>query len=185
MKRFKYAWLAFAIVSIFVLVPAYAAEEAAVAPADCTVADGVLTRTNAPAFTMDIPDTLKAGKPDVAGGQIYTGSQGVEPWTVIVAVYDLEGDLAAAAKSAGEGYIVWAKGIGSEGEVVSTEAIDTYDDHKAMQVEVEYTHTDGSTILTIVIHVIQKGDKYIQLAGWVMSNYDGLFEIYESIDLDP
>ena len=54
-----------------------------------------------------------------------------------------------------------------------------------MQVEVEYVHTDGSTVLTILTHVIQKGDKIIQLSGWVMSDYDGLLEIFESIELDP
>ena len=187
MKKFKYAWLAFVIVSVLALVPAFAAEKEAppVAPADGTLADGVLTRTNAPAFTIEIPDGLKAGKPDVALGGVYTGAQGVEPWTVQVYAYDLEGDLAAAAKASGDSWLAWAKGIGSEGEVITVESIDAYDDFKAMLVEVEYVHTDGSTVLTILTHLIQKGDKVIQLSGWVMSNFDALIEIFESIDLDP
>ena len=155
-------------------------------PEDVKVEDGELIRTNDPAFTLEIPSGLKPGEPDVAGGQIYTGSQGEIPWTLIVFVYDVPGDLETAAKNAGDGWIAWAKSINSSSyKVISIEPIDTYDEYKAMQVEVEYMHTDGATMLTILSHLIQKGDKIIQMSAWLMGDFSQVTDIFETIDLDP
>jgi hypothetical protein len=155
-------------------------------PEDATFEDGVLTRTNAPAFTLEIPEGYKPGKPETPG-QIFTASRGSSPWTVIVAIGDLDGDLKAAAQAVADGYVAWAKNVinTKRVEVLSIEPIDLYDEFEAMQIEMEYIHTDGSTLLTILHHVIAKGDKTITMSAWLMGDPDQAVSIYETIDLDP
>jgi len=168
-------------------------EEAAPAPKpltpeDATYEDGVLTRTNAPAFTLDITEEgRKVGKPDLTAGQIFTSSAGSPPWTVLVAIGDLGDGLKAAAQAVADGYVDWAKNVikTKNVEIIAIEPIDTYDEFEAMQIEMEYVHTDGSTVLTILHHVIAKGDKTIILSAWLMGDPEQATSIYETIDLDP
>jgi len=213
MKKIRYAWLALLIAGIFALASACAPaaakkemkeekkmeekkEEAKPAAeevekvwksdADGVLEDGVLTRTNAPAFTMEIPGGLNPGKFE-GPNEIWRGTQDVVPWTVIVSIFDLpEGGIEAAGKTDAENWITWAKSINSKKmEILSVQPIDTYDEFPAVQVEVEYLHTDGATMLTILNHLIEKEGKVIHLGSWMMGDPEQVTSIYEKIDLDP
>jgi hypothetical protein len=163
---------------------------AAPAPTALTEADGVakdgeLARTNSPAFEMEYPTAMKLG--NLEPGQIFNGSQGASPFSLTVAIADLnEGGWDAHIKAAEAG---WKQALvalgGSDVEIVRSEPTDRYDEFKAHEIEIEWTWTDGSTGLTSVANYIEKEGKVIDLGGTVMGDIDDLISIFESIDLDP
>jgi len=193
-KIFKSRWmlLVVAVFSMMLIAQTAAAAEEKKAPAapaltpeDVTVADGVLTRTNAPAFTLDIVTTMEP-RP-LSPGNIYSAGQEPSPFSVQVAISDVGKDgFEAWVKGAGEGWVAALKGLGSkEVEILRSEPIDVYDEFKAYEMEIEWLWTDGSTVLTNINHYILKGDKVITLSGTLMGDPGQLTGIYETIDLDP
>jgi len=167
--------------------PAQAAApaKAALTPADVTLKDGLLTRKSPPAFTLDYPTSMES-RP-LSPGQIYSGGQAEEPFSLQVAVDDVGKDgFEAWVKGAGAGWVSALKAIGGFGaKIVRSEPTDLYGDFKAVAMEIEWTWTDGSTSLTNLNHYILKGDKVITLSGTVMGDIDSLRAIYETIDLEP
>jgi hypothetical protein len=152
---------------------------------DVAIADGVLTRKNPPAFSIDIPETMK-NRPK-SPGQLYSGGQNVSPFSLQVAVYDLgEDGFDAWVKSAGENWTAVFRGMGSASvEIVSVNPTDMYGKFQAVEMVIEWLWTDGSTELTNINHYILKGDKVISLSSTLTGNPRQATEMYETIDLDP
>jgi len=204
----KGSWVVFFVAAAFILISSCAtvppakkeakaepakkeeAKPAAPAPkalteADGVAKDGVLARTNSPAFELEYPTAMKLGK--LEPGQIFNGSQGSSPFSLTVAIVDLnEGGWDAHIKAAEVG---WKKALedlgGTDVEIYRSEPTDRYDEFKAHELEIEWTWTDGSTGLTSVANYIEKEGKVIDLGGTVMGDIDDLISIFESIDLDP
>jgi hypothetical protein len=204
----KGPWIVFFVAAAFILVSSCAttpkakeeakaepakkeeAKPAAPAPkalteADGVAEDGVLVRTNSPAFEMEYPTTMKLG--DLSPGQIFNGSQAASPFSLQVSIADLnEGGWDAHIKAAEDG---WKQALvalgGSDVEIVRSEPTDRYNEFKAHELEIEWTWTDGSTGLTSVANYIEKEGKVIDLNGTVMGDIDDLISIFETIDLDP
>ena len=212
MKKFRYGWLALLIAAIFALATACspaagAKKEAAPAkkemkeekkaeaapaalygPADATLADDVQTFEKDPAFTVDVPGAFKKKPMDQWGpGQILNVGKAAPPFAFEVAIYPVGDDgFDAFAKAQIDGWVPALKSLGSKQvDILRMEAIDAYDEFKAYEAEIEWLWTDGSTILTSIVHLILKGDKVISLSGTTMGDPEGLTAIYETIDLDP
>ena len=193
MNKHRYGWLTLMIAAIFALAsacaPAAAKKEAAapaaLAPADMTIEDGVITRTSVPAFTLDIPKGMNTM--DLGPNEIYNGNREAIPYSLIVSVVDLpEGGLEQAAKDSAAGWQEYIKSTGSrKNELTSIEAIDLYDEFPAYQVNLEYLWTDGAYELSIVVHVIEKEGKAIILASVFNGDPDAATAMFESVDLDP
>jgi len=164
--------------------PAAAAPKA-LTEADGVAKDGMLVRTNSPAFEMEYPAAMKLGK--LEPGQIFNGSQGASPFSLTVSIEDLnEGGWDAHIKATEDGWKQALEALGgTDVEIVRSESVDRYDEFKAHEIEVEWTWTDGSTGLTSVANSIEKEGKVIALGGTVMGDIDDLISIFESIDLDP
>jgi len=154
-------------------------------PDDVTLKDGLLIRKNPPAFTLDYPTSMEP-RP-LTGTQIYSGGQSEEPFSLQVAIDDLgDSSFEDWVKGAGEGWVAALKKIGGFGaKIIRSEPIDDYGKFKAVEMEIEWTWTDGSTQLVNLNHYILKGDKVITLSGTVMGDIDSLALIYETIDLNP
>ena len=203
-KLMKVSWMVMIVAGLFLLVTSCAtappAEKKETAPAkkeaappakaaltadDVTLKDGVLTRKSPPAFTLEYPTSMEA-RP-LSPGQIYSGGQSEEPFSFQVAVDDLgDNSFEDWVKGAGEGWVSALKSIGGFGaKITSSKPTDRYDEYKAVEMEIEWTWTDGSTTLTNLNHYILKGDKVITLSGTVLADTDSLRMIYETIDLDP
>ncbi len=206
----KGPWVVFFVAAAFILISSCAtappakeeakaepakkeeAKPAAAAPApkelteaDGVAKDGVLARTNSPAFEMEYPTAMKPGA--LTPGQIFNGSQGTSPFSLTVDIEDLnEGGWDAHIKATEDG---WKKALedlgGTDVDIVRSEPTDRYDEFKAQEIEIEWTWTDGSTGLTSVANSILKEGKVIALGGTVMGDIDDLISIFESIDLDP
>ena len=152
---------------------------------DVTLKDGQLIRKNPPAFTLDYPTSMEP-RP-LEGTQIYSGGQTEEPFSLQVAIDDLgDSSFEDWVKGAGEGWVAALKKIGGFGaKIIRSEPIDDYGKFKAVEMEIEWTWTDGSTQLVNLNHYILKGDKVITLSGTVLGDTDSLALIYETIDLNP
>jgi len=164
--------------------PAAAAPKA-LTEADGVAKDGMLVRTNSPAFEMEYPAAMKPAA--LSGDQIFVGNQGSSPFNLTVVIAELnEGGWDAHIKAAEVGWKTALEALGgSDVEIVRSEPTDRYDEFKAHELEVEWTWTDGSTGLTSIANYIEKEGKVIDLSGTVMGDIDDLISIFESIDLDP
>jgi hypothetical protein len=204
---FKGSWVVFFVAAAFILISSCAtappakeeakaepakeeAKPAAAAPAklteaDVTAKDGIIKRTNPPAFEMEYPTTMKP-RP-LSPGQIFNAGQATSPFSLEVAIYDLdEGGWEAQIKSTESGWKQALEALGgSDVDIVRSEPTDRYDAFTAQEIEIEWTWTDGSTGLTSVVNIIEKEGKLISLSGTVMGDIDDLIAIFETIDLDP
>jgi hypothetical protein len=204
----KGPWIVFFVAAAFILISSCAtappakeeakaeptkkeeAKPAAPAPkalteADVMAKDGILQRKNPPAFEMEYPTTMEP-RP-LSPGQIFNAGQATSPFSLEVAISDLdEGGWDATVKATEDGWKQALEALGgSDVEIVRSEPTDRYEDFTAQEIEIEWTWTDGSTGLTSLVNLIEKEGKVISLSGTCMGDIDDLIAIFETIDLDP
>ena len=154
--------------------------------ADGFAEDGLIARTNSPAFELEYPTNFIM-RPK-APGQIFNAGHPNGTPSLEVQVFDLHEDgWEAHIQSTIDGWKqIFIAVFGSKKVTfIRSEPTDRYEEFKAQEIEYEWLWIDGNTMLTSIIDIIEKEGKVIQLSGTVMGDIDPLINIFETIDLDP
>ena len=168
-----------------------AKEEAAPQPMTWTSdADGVadggeITRTSAPAFTLEYPEDFEIDERGAADIVRIKGAGGLP--IMNIAVDRVTGDIKEFLQDYAKGYAKVLETMGTDVEIIYNKPLpaDLYGEElPAQEFEVEWMF-GGSTLLTSYINVIVKKGYWIALQGHVMGDIDELKAIYETIDLEP
>ena len=165
-----------------------AAPKAPFGPADITMEDGTLSLEKGPAFTIDVPAAFKKKPANQWGpNDLLNVGKASPPFSLEVRVFMMdEENFDVFAKKSNEGWIPALKSMGSKQvDLLRSEKIDAYGGLAAYEAEVEWLWTDGSTVLTSIIHLIHKGDYVISFSGTTMGDPEGLTSIFETADMDP
>ena len=152
---------------------------------DGKIVKGVLTRSNAPAFTLKIPTEMKLGK-SYTPSTIWAGNQQVSPFSLTVDVYEDVTDLDDIGEKIINGFKWYTDSIKSEKfKVVRSESMKSYKEHQAKVIQFNWMWTDGVTELTTIHHFIIKGENTIGLSATVIGEITPATDVYATINLDP
>ena len=148
-------------------------------------AEARLLRNSDPEFTFEIPPYMQ-DRPKSAG-QLYSGGQMANPFSLQVSVSDLGKDgFDAWVKTAGEGWVKSFKDMGSKVvDILRVEPTSLYKGYRAVEMEIRWEWTDGTTRLTNINHYILKGNKVISLSSTLIGDKELAYDMFDEIDLNP
>jgi hypothetical protein len=147
--------------------------------------DGEITRTSAPAFTLEYPEDFEIDERGEADIIRVKGPGGLPILNIVVGKFT--GDKNEFLAGFIEEFVKVLENIGTDVKMIYRKplAADIYgEEYPAQELKIEWMYGE-STPLTSYAHVILKGDYYIALQGHVMGDIDELKAIYETIDLEP
>jgi len=122
-----------------------------------------------------------------SAGQLYSGGQNRSPFSLQIGVYELgEDGFEAWVKEAGKTWTKTFTDIGSKDiKITRVETTKSYEGFQAVEMEIKWEWTDGSTILTNINHYILKGDKVISLSSTLIGDIFQARDMFDEIDLNP
>ena len=146
--------------------------------------DGKFVRTNSPAFTLEYPQGFQ-NRP-LQANQIFRAGipQGSPSISIAIAPLAAGEDIDEQLKTLAEGYANALETVGSDIKIISQNPIETYKEFDAYEIQIVWRYR-GQFSLTTVVHLIEKEDKAIQLAGHTTYGIDELTDIFKTINLNP
>jgi hypothetical protein len=153
--------------------------------ADGVAQDGEITRTSAPAFSLEYPEDFEVDERGAADIIRVKGPGGLPILNIVIG--KLTGDKKEFLAGFAEEYVQALEKLGTDIEIIYSKPLpaDIYgEQYPAQEFEIEWM-AGGSTLITSYANLIFKEDYYIALQGHVMGDIDELKAIYETIDLEP
>jgi len=146
--------------------------------------DGKFVRTNSPAFTLEYPKEFQNRV--LQANQIFRAGipQGLPSMSIAISSLPTGADINEQLKALAEGYANGLKSVGSDVKIISQNPIKKYKEFDAYQIQIVWRYR-GQIALTTVVHLIEKEDRAIQLAGHTTYGIDELTDIFKTINLSP
>ena len=146
--------------------------------------DGKFVRTDSPAFTLEYPKEFKNRV--LQSNQIFRAGipQGSPSMSIAISSLKAGEDIHKQLKALAEGYANSLKSVGSDIKIISQNPIKKYKQFDAYQIQIVWRYR-GQTTLTTVVHIIEKENKAILLAGHTVYGIDELTDIFKTINLNP
>jgi hypothetical protein len=146
--------------------------------------DGHFVRTDSPAFTLQYPKEFH-NRP-LQSNQIFRAGipQGSPSMSIAISALPAGEDIHQQLRAIAEGYANALKNVGSDVKIISQHPINTYPQFDAYQIHIAWRY-QGQFALTTVVHIIEKEDKAILLAGHTLYGIDELTDIFQTINLNP
>ena len=146
--------------------------------------DGKFVRTNSPAFTLEYPKEFQNRV--LQANQIFRAGipQGLPSMSIAISSLPAGADINEQLKALAEGYANGLKSVGSDVKIISQNPIKKYKEFDAYQIQIVWRFR-GQIALTTVVHLIEKEDRAIQLAGHTTYGIDELTDTFKTINLNP
>jgi len=146
--------------------------------------DGHFVRTDSPAFTLEYPKAFQ--NRSLQSNQIFRAGipQGSPSMSIAISALPPGGDAHERFKVLAERYANALKYIGSDVKIISQNQIKKYPPFDAYQIQIAWRFRTQFTLATIV-HIIEKENQAIVLAGHTIYGIDELTDIFQTINLNP
>ena len=146
--------------------------------------NGKFVRTDSPAFTLEYPKDFQ-NRP-LQADQIFRAGipQGSPSMSIAIAMLPYGADTHAQLKILAEGYAMALQSVGSDIKIISQNPIETYKQFDAYETQIAWRFR-GTIPLTTVVHLIEKENQAIRLAGHTTYGIDELTDIFKTINLRP
>ena len=146
--------------------------------------EGMFTRTESPAFTLEYPKQFQNRV--LQSNQIFRAGipQGSPSMTISISSLKAGEDINNQLKALAEGYANALKSVGTDIKIISQNPLKKYKEFDAYQIQIVWRYR-GHTPLTTLVDIIEKEDKAILLAGHTIYGIDELMDIFKTINLNP